>query len=62
MLVEFINRDRCQVWLNPAHVIRVSGFELGVHVAVIDTVEGQEWVCGTPAEVAAKLNGVEVAK
>lgn len=60
MLVEFINRDRCQVWLNPAHVIRVSGSELGANMALIDTIEGQEWVCGTPAEVAAKLNGAEV--
>ena len=59
MLVEFTNRDKCQVWLNPAHVIRVSGSEMGVNVALIDTVEGQEWVSGTPAEVAAKLNGVK---
>lgn len=57
MLVEFTNRDKFQIWLNPAHVIRVSGSEMGANVAIIDTVEGQEWVLGTPAEVAAKLNG-----
>lgn len=62
MLAEFTNRDRREIWLNPAHVIRVSGSELGANVALIDTVEGQEWVCGTPAEVAAKLNGAEVEK
>lgn len=62
MLVEFINRHRRQVWLNSAHVIRVSGSELWATMALIDTIEGQEWVSGTPAEVAAKLNGAEVAK
>ncbi len=62
MLVELIDDDNNRIWLNPAHVSTVTGSAMDSGKALVTTAEGDFWILGTPAEVAAKLNGAEAAK
>ena len=62
MLVELIDGYGDQTWINPKYVVRVCN---GGDYTYIETVSRKHEalvVIGTPAEVAAKLNGAEVAK
>lgn len=57
MLVELIDDGNNRFWINPAMVYIVAKSAMNSRKALITTAEGDIWVLGTPAEVAAKLNG-----
>lgn len=57
MLVELIDSYGDQTWINPKHVVRVwKGGDYTYIETISRNYEGLV-VSGTPAEVAAKLNG-----
>lgn len=57
MLVELMDDSNEPIWINRKHVLTVSRSAMDSGKTLLSTTDGDIWVLGTPAEVAAKLNG-----